>query len=190
MSELMSTPSADSRVEWAAPIPLLLLSALLLVVGAFTSSYEYLQFMRWVVFVTFGWSAFIAWHSGRKAGALMHLVIALVFNPFLRPHVPREIWVAVDLTFAFVSVLISWATQPSGKDHAERENLGDFFGFSVGLAALIFGVAVGVGIGREIGLGEVSSGLLAFALASASLYGALFVFHHLRVRFAAKERSK
>lgn len=186
----MSDPITSSRREWAVPIPLLLLCALLLLVGAATSSYEYLKLMRWVVFLAFAWSGFIAWHSDRKVAVVLHVTIAILFNPFFRPHIAREVWVALDLSAALIAVLIAWATRPQAHDKAERENLADFFGFSVGFAGLVAGVMAGLQIAHSLGLGEVLGGLLAFALASAFLYGSIYIFHGLRTRFFAKGPSK
>lgn len=182
----MSDLITSSRREWAVPIPLLLLCALLLIVGAATSSHEYLKLMRWVVFLAFVWSGFIAWHSDRKSAVALHLTIAILFNPFLRPHITREVWIALDLSAALIAVLIAWATRPQAQDKAERENLADFFGFSAGFAGLLAGVIAGLKIARALELGEVLGGLLAFALASAFLYGSIYIFHSLRTHFSAK----
>lgn len=186
----MPDPITSSRREWAVPIPLLLVCTLLLLVGAATSSYEYLTVMRWVVFLAFAWSAFIAWHSDRKVAVVVQLAIAILFNPFFRPHISREVWVALDLSAALIAVIIAWATRPQAQDKAERENLADFFGLSVGFAGLVIGVIAGLQIAHSLGFGEVLGGLVAFSLASVFLCGSIYIFHSLRARFSTKGPSK
>ena len=145
--------------------------------------------MRWIVFLTFSWSAFIAWHSKRTSAVLLHLVMAILFNPVISFHFPKEVWITLDMIAALLTFLVAWASRQRNPTAQERENMGDMIGFVIGLSALIGGVVLGLYIAGLFGLGSTASGLLAFATSSAALYAAVLTFHRFRTRMPQSERG-
>ena len=179
----MTTPQPSTRKhpeEWAAPTPLLYLCGLMLLVGAFTHSYEYIKLMRWVVFLTFAWSAYIAWHSRRLIPLATHVAVALVFNPVISFGLPRDFWIGLDIFASLLTCSVAWLSRVREPTALERENTRNLVGFVAGMSGLVLGAGSGVYLYKYLGIGELAGGLIAAALSAAGLYGAILLVMKLQ----------
>jgi hypothetical protein len=171
------------RLECAAPLQLLIICGSLLLIGAVTSSYEFIRLMRWVAFLTFAWSVYIAKNARNRLAVGVHCLLAVVFNPFGWLSFERQTWIVLDLVAAAVVLSIVKMKWPSIHETQHRENLNNFLGFWLGLFGLILGVGIGIAIGHKLELGILLTELLAFALSVAFLYGTIYAKTLLKSMF-------
>lgn len=73
--------------------------------------YGYYQFVRFVAMVGFGVLAFQASESGNKTTMIIYVVLALLFQPFFKVALGRELWNIVDILVG-VGLLISLLKKP------------------------------------------------------------------------------
>jgi hypothetical protein len=180
MNKPMKVHPENLSEKWVASAPLLYFCALMLFVGVFTSSYEHIKLMRWVVFLTFVWSAFIAWKFNRKLIVIFHCAIAVIFNPVISLHLTRDTWVVLDAVAGLLTLIIVWLSKPKNPTEAERRNSREFYGFIFGFAGLFLGVALTVYLKRSLGLSEVTGLILALPIGGVCSYAAVFIFHMIK----------
>lgn len=73
------------------------ISAAMLLVGAAPLPYRYYMLLRLVACGVFAFAAFIAFDRKSKALPWVYGFMALVFNPLIKIHFPKEIWAVVDV---------------------------------------------------------------------------------------------
>lgn len=80
------------------PIAAINIAAVLLFVGAAPLPYGYYMLLRIIATGVFVWAAFIAYE--RKHGSLpwVYGALALLFNPLIKTHLPKELWALVDIS--------------------------------------------------------------------------------------------
>ena len=77
--------------------------AILFLLGAFGNNpYSYYQVLRWTILGVGGYSAYLAYNSGRKMWAWIFGIIALVFNPVIPFYFSRNTWQLVDMIVAII----------------------------------------------------------------------------------------
>jgi hypothetical protein len=59
--------------------------------------YGYFQFVRFAALIVFGILAFEASEKGNQNGFLVYLAFAILFQPFIKISLGRELWNAVDV---------------------------------------------------------------------------------------------
>ena len=59
--------------------------------------YAYYQLLRFIGFFAFGISAYISFNFGQKVTPFFLGFMAIVFNPFLKIYLGRELWMIVDV---------------------------------------------------------------------------------------------
>lgn len=64
--------------------------------------YGYYIFLRWVVSVTALFSAWAAYECRRKPWVFVMGGIAILFNPIIPVHLPKETWIVIDPVAAIV----------------------------------------------------------------------------------------
>ncbi|MFM7768615.1 MAG: DUF6804 family protein [Bacteroidota bacterium] len=67
--------------------------------------YGYYQFVRFVAMVGFGVLAMLANDSGDKFHLILFVALALLFQPFFKVALGRELWNLVDMVVAGYMVL-------------------------------------------------------------------------------------
>jgi hypothetical protein len=91
------------------PVTLLYITSLLLILGALPLPlplpYAYYELLRFVVTPVAIWTAYIA--NEKKEIYLMwcYIVVAVIFNPVIKVHLPKELWVAVDIVSCVLLLL-------------------------------------------------------------------------------------
>ena len=77
--------------------------AILFLLGAFGDNpYSYYQILRWVILGTSGYSAYLAYNSGRKIWTWIFGIIALLFNPVIPFYFARGTWQVIDIIVAII----------------------------------------------------------------------------------------
>ncbi len=82
------------------PIQIIYVAALLLVIGVATLPYGYYTFLRIVSCAVFVIAAKVSYDRKRKLLPWAYGVLALLFNPIIKVHLPKEIWGAIDVASA------------------------------------------------------------------------------------------
>ena len=79
------------------PTAVIYITAAMLFLGAAPLPYGYYMLLRLVACGVFAFAAFIAFDRKRKALPWAYGFMALVFNPIIKIHFPKEIWAVVDV---------------------------------------------------------------------------------------------
>lgn len=82
------------------PVSIIYSVAALLALGAAPLPYGYYMFLRLIGCAAFGMATFISHRRGAKVLPFAYGALALVFNPFFKVHLPKEVWAAVDVASA------------------------------------------------------------------------------------------
>lgn len=80
--------------------------AILLCICLADMPYEYYQFIRFISLIAFGYFAFEA-YTNQKQGLMILLgSLALLFQPFVKISLGRQLWNIVDVIVAIILVII------------------------------------------------------------------------------------
>lgn len=71
-------------------------AAAMLLIALVPLPYGYYQLLRLVTTVAFGWAAYVAYDRKNETLPWAFGVIALLFNPLIPVHLPRELWMVID----------------------------------------------------------------------------------------------
>ena len=77
-----------------------LLLALLFLLCLFDMPYGYFMLVRFAALVGFGYLAYIANKENQKNMSYIYIALALLFQPFLKVSLGRELWNIVDVIVA------------------------------------------------------------------------------------------
>lgn len=89
----------------AAPIPAQLTLAALLAVAAAPMPYGYYTLVRWLACIGFVWLAYAAATASKSVWSWVFGLLAVLFNPLAKIHMPKGAWAAVDLAAA---AIVAW----------------------------------------------------------------------------------
>lgn len=64
--------------------------------------YGYYQFVRFVGMVSFGVFAFWNFQKSNQTAGIIYIILALLFQPFVKIHLGRELWNLVDVIIGVV----------------------------------------------------------------------------------------
>lgn len=81
------------------PIVIYIASALL-ALGAAPLPYGYYMFLRLVACGVFAFAAYISFTKRGRVLPYIYACLALLFNPIIKVHLPKEAWTVVDLASA------------------------------------------------------------------------------------------
>lgn len=62
--------------------------------------YGYYTFLRWVVFLSAGLVAWVAWESDVQPATFLFAAIALLFNPLVPVTMEKSTWAPIDVVCA------------------------------------------------------------------------------------------
>lgn len=80
--------------------------------------YGYFQFVRFISLVGFGLLAYQANDQGKQSDVIIYIVLALLFQPFLKISLGRTIWNIVDVIVA-IGLLISMLSQSQSSNRKQ-----------------------------------------------------------------------
>lgn len=79
--------------------------SILLLLCLIDMPYGYYQFVRFIALISFGILAYNASQNERQTEAIIYIVLALLFQPFLKIALGRTIWNIVDVIVAIGLIL-------------------------------------------------------------------------------------
>lgn len=74
--------------------------AIALILCLFSMPYGYFQFVRFVAMVSFAYLAYCEYKDGSKDRMILFIILAILFQPFLKIALGRVIWNIVDIIVA------------------------------------------------------------------------------------------
>ena len=80
--------------------------AVLFVLCLFEMPYGFFQFVRFAGFVGFGFLAYRSKQEGLESMMILYVALAILFQPFFKIALGRDLWIAVDVVVA-TGLLIS-----------------------------------------------------------------------------------
>lgn len=93
------------------PTPVIYVAAAMLFLGAAPLPYGYYMLLRLVACGVFAFAAFIAYDRKRQILPWVYGFMALVFNPIIKIHFPKEMWAAVDVAAGVLLLATSKAVK-------------------------------------------------------------------------------
>jgi hypothetical protein len=82
------------------PPPVVYIAAALLALGAAPLPYGYYTFLRLIVCGVFGLAAYVTFAKGARLLPYAYGLLAVLFNPIVKIHLPKEVWAVVDILAA------------------------------------------------------------------------------------------
>lgn len=80
------------------PVAVIYIAAAMLFIGAAPLPYGYYMLLRLVATGVFIWAALIAYERKNASLPWVYGVLALLFNPLIKIHLPKELWAVVDVS--------------------------------------------------------------------------------------------
>lgn len=72
-------------------------ASVVMVLAVIDFPYGYYQLLRFIGFFAFGIAAYISFSAGQKMIPFILGFMAIAFNPFIKIHLGRELWMIVDV---------------------------------------------------------------------------------------------
>lgn len=69
-----------------------------LLLGILPFPYGYYILLRLIAFGVFAWAAYITFEKQEVVLPWVFVILALVFNPIIQIHFPKEIWAIIDFS--------------------------------------------------------------------------------------------
>lgn len=79
------------------PVAVIYICAFMLFLGVIPLPYGYYTLLRMVVFGVFSFAAFVSFDRKNKTLPWVYGLLALVFNPIIKIHLPKEFWIFIDI---------------------------------------------------------------------------------------------
>lgn len=93
------------------PITVIYFSAAILFLGAAPLPYGYYILLRLIACGVFAFAAFIAFERKSKALPWVYGFMALVFNPIIRIHFSKEVWMFIDIAAGILLLVTAKAVK-------------------------------------------------------------------------------
>ncbi|SSC08304.1 hypothetical protein BTURTLESOX_2423 [bacterium endosymbiont of Bathymodiolus sp. 5 South] len=71
--------------------------------------------LRFIACGVFAWAAYIAFERNEDILPWVFIVLAIIFNPILKIHFPKEMWVVIDFFSGIFLILIREKIQENDK---------------------------------------------------------------------------
>lgn len=97
------------------PPVVIYITAGMLFLGSFSLPYGYYMLLRFVACGIFVWAAHIAFKRNENILPWVFVVLAVVFNPILKIHFPKEIWAMIDFCSGIFLIFIRGKIQENDK---------------------------------------------------------------------------
>ena len=79
------------------PLAVIYIAAALFIIGAAPLPYGYYMLLRLIATGVFIWAAFVAYERKHDSLPWVYGVLAILFNPLIKIHLPKELWAVVDV---------------------------------------------------------------------------------------------
>ena len=88
------------------PKPVIYIASGFLFVGVLSLPYGYYMLLRFVACGVFAWAAYVSFERNENILPWVFTILTVVFNPILKIHFPKEIWVGIDFFSGLFLILI------------------------------------------------------------------------------------
>ena len=88
------------------PKQLIYIAAGFLFIGVLPLPYGYYMLLRFIACGVFAWAAFITYKNNETTLPWVFAILAIVFNPILKIHFPKELWAIIDFGSGLFLVLM------------------------------------------------------------------------------------
>jgi hypothetical protein len=89
------------------PLVVIYIAAGMLIVAVAPLPYGYYMLLRLVATGVFAWSAYVAYERQYQVLPWVLVLLAVLFNPVIKIHLPREMWAAIDIGAGIFLLVIS-----------------------------------------------------------------------------------
>ena len=89
------------------PLVVIYIAAGMLIVAVAPLPYGYYMLLRLVATGVFVWSAYVAYERQYQVLPWVLVLLAVLFNPVVKIHLPREIWAGIDIGAGIFLLAIS-----------------------------------------------------------------------------------
>lgn len=79
------------------PLPVIYIAVTMLFIGAAPLPYGYYMLLRLIATGVFAWAAFVSYERKNQWLPWIFGLLAVLFNPIVKIHLPKELWVVVDI---------------------------------------------------------------------------------------------
>lgn len=93
------------------PTAVIYICAAMLFIGAAPLPYGYYMLLRLVACGVFAFAAFVSFDRKHKTLPWVYGLLALLFNPIIKIHLPKETWAFVDIAAAILLLTIAKAVK-------------------------------------------------------------------------------
>ncbi len=88
------------------PKPVLFVAVGMLFIGVLPLPYGYYMLLRFVACGVFAWAAYITFENKEEVLPWVFVILAIVFNPIIKIHFPKEVWAIIDFCSAAFLLLM------------------------------------------------------------------------------------
>jgi hypothetical protein len=97
------------------PLAVIYITAGMLFLGSFSLPYGYYMLLRFIACGVFAWAAYITFERNESILPWVFIVLAIVFNPILKIHFPKEMWTVIDFCSGILLIFIRSKIQENDK---------------------------------------------------------------------------
>ena len=88
------------------PKPVLFITSAMLFIGILNLPYGYYTLLRIVACAVFIWAALISYEKNKESVLpWVFVILAILFNPIIKIHLPKEVWAVVDFCAGLFIIL-------------------------------------------------------------------------------------
>jgi hypothetical protein len=89
------------------PLAVVYIAAGMLIAAVAPLPYGYYMLLRLVATGVFVWAVYVAYERQYQVMPWVLVLLAVLFNPIIKIHLPREIWAGIDVVAGLVLLTIS-----------------------------------------------------------------------------------
>lgn len=82
--------------------------------------YGFYQLVRFASMISFAYLFYVNYNNGKKAGAIIYIILAILFQPLIKISLGREIWNIVDVLVAIFLVFSIFIAPKSPANKNEK----------------------------------------------------------------------
>ena len=87
------------------PVVAIYIAAGIILIGVAPLPYGYYTLLRIIATGAFVWAAIVAYERNDPVLPWVYGLLAIIFNPIIKIHFPKEIWVIIDLVAGMLLIL-------------------------------------------------------------------------------------
>ena len=89
------------------PKQVIYIAAAFLFIGILPLPYGYYTLLRFIACGVFAWAAIITFQRNESTLPWVFAILAIVFNPLIKIHFPKEVWMVIDFCSGLFLIMIT-----------------------------------------------------------------------------------